>query len=156
MRLAEHTGDHSGLDQAIQLWQAVVDGTPNGHPSKPGRLSALATARFLRFKRDPADLTPLDNAIGNLRDAVGLIPVGHAQRPMFLTNLGALLLGRFEHTGERGSLDESLRLSRQAVASAPPGHSNRGQYLSNLGVVLVHQARLSDDEGDTKRAITVL
>ena len=146
----------SGVDEAVQLWQAVVDGTPNGHPSKPGRVSALATAQFLRFRRDPADLASLDTAIGNLRDALGLVPANHALRLMLLTNLGALLLSRFEYTGEQDSLDEAILLSRQAAVSAPAGHSNRGQYLSNLGIALVHQARLSDAEDDAKQAITAL
>jgi tetratricopeptide (TPR) repeat protein len=156
MRLAERTGDLSGTDEAIWLWQDVVDGTPDEHPNKPGRLSALATASYLRFLRDPADTRPLKAGIGLLRRALGLIPPGHTQQAMLMTNLGTLLLSLFEQTGERDTLDEAIRLSRQAVAAAPPGHSNRGQYLSNLGVALVHQAQISDDNRDAGQAVTVL
>ena len=64
MRLAQRNGDLSAIDEAIQTWQEAVDGTPDRHPTKPGRLSALATTRFMRFQSDPADLSPLDAGIG--------------------------------------------------------------------------------------------
>ena len=156
MRLAQRNGDLSGIDEAIRTWQEVVAGTPDRHPTKPGRLSALATTRFMRFQSDPADLSPLDAGIENLRDALRLSPPGHAQRAMLLTNLGALLLSRFEQTGERDVLDEAVRVSRDATTAAPPEHADRGRHLSNLGVALVHQARISDKPSDSGTAIDVI
>ena len=156
MRLAQRNGDLSAIDEAIQTWQEAVDGTPDRHPTKPGRLSALATTRFMRFQSDPADLSPLDAGIGNLRDALRLSPPGHAQRAMFLTNLGALLLSRFEQTGERDVLDEAVRVSGDATTAAPPEHADRGRHLSNLGVALVHLARISDKPSDSRTAIDVI
>lgn len=156
MRLAQRNGDLSAIDEAIQTWQEAVDGTPDRHPTKPGRLSALATTRFMRFQSDPADLSPLDAGIENLRDALRLSPPGHAQRAMLLTNLGALLLSRFEQTGERDVLDEAVRVSRDATTAAPPEHADRGRHLSNLGVALVHQARISDKPSDSRTAIDVI
>ncbi len=156
MRLAQRNGDLSAIDEAIQTWQEAVDGTPDRHPTKPGRLSALATTRFMRFQSDPADLSPLDAGIRNLRDALRLSPPGHAQRAMLLTNLGALLLSRFEQTGERDVLDEAVRVSRDATTGAPPEHADRGRHLSNLGVALVHQARISDKPSDSRKAIDVI
>jgi tetratricopeptide (TPR) repeat protein len=156
MRLAQRNGDLSAIDEAIQTWQEAVDGTPDRHPTKPGRLSALATTRFMRFQSDPADLSPLDAGIRNLRDALRLSPPGHAQRAMLLTNLGALLLSRFEQTGERDVLDEAVRVSRDATTAAPPEHADRGRHLSNLGVALVHQARISDKPSDSRKAIDVI
>jgi tetratricopeptide (TPR) repeat protein len=156
MRLAERNGDLSGVDEAIQTWQGVVDGTPEGHPSKPGRLSALATTRFMRFQSAPSDMSPLDAGIENLRAALRLSPPGHTQRAMLLTNLGALLLRRFEQTGERDVLDEAVRVSRDATTAASPEHADRGRYLSNLGVALVHQARISDKPSESDKAIDVI
>jgi hypothetical protein len=156
MRLAERNGDLSGVDEAIQTWQEVVDGTPDRHPSKPGRLSALATTRFMRFQSDLDDLSPLDAGIKNLRDALRLSPPGHTQRAMLLTNLGALLLRRFEQTGERDVLDEAVCVSRDATTAALPEHADRGRYLSNFGVALVHQARVSDKPSDSVKAIDVI
>lgn len=156
MRLAEHSGDYSGLDDAIEAWQGVVGGTPDSHPAKPGRLSALATARFMRFQSDPVDMSPLDDGIESLRDALRLAPQGHALRPMLQTNLSALLLSRSEHAGDRDALREAVRLSREAESAAPPDGSDRGMYLSNLGLALVQQARLSDNPSDARDAIAVL
>jgi tetratricopeptide (TPR) repeat protein len=156
MRLAQRNGDLSAIDEAIQTWQEVVDGTPDAHPAKPGRLSALATTRSMRFQSDPGNLFPLDAGIENLRDALRLSPPGHAERAMLLTNLGALLLSRYEHTGERDALDEAVRVSRDATTAAPPEHADHGRHLSNLGVTLVHQARTSDKLSDSRRAIDVI
>ena len=75
---------------------------------------------------------------------------------MLLTNLGALLLSRFEQTGERDVLDEAVRVSRDATTAAPPEHADRGRHLSNLGVALVHQARISDKPSDSHTAIDVI
>ena len=156
MRLAERTGDLSGVDQAIRLWQDVVDNTPDGQPVKPGRMSALATAQFLRFRRDQSDLTPLEEAIATLRAAVALVPKGHAQLAMLMSNLGALLQAQFDSTGDRAKLEEAVSLFRRAAADVPADHSDRRRYLSNLGTTLVQQARLSDDPGAADQAITVL
>jgi tetratricopeptide (TPR) repeat protein len=156
MRLAERTGDMSGVDEAIDLWQVVVDATSTGHPAKPGRLSALATATALRFQRDPSDLANLDTAISGLREALDLIPDGHVQQPMLLTNLGGMLDRRFEHNRDEASLEEALSLHRRAVAITPSDHSNRGPHMSNLGIALLHKARISPDEVDTTQAVAVL
>ena len=156
MRQAEQTGDMSGADDAIGLWQEVVNGTPDDHPAKPGRLSALATARVLRFQRDPSDLAQLDTAIGELRQAVELLPEGHVQQAMLLTNLGGLLDRKFEHSEDEPTLEEALRHHRKAVTITPLNHSNRGPHLSNLGIALLHKARITQKEADVTQAITIL
>jgi tetratricopeptide (TPR) repeat protein len=156
MRLAERSGDLSGIDEAIRTWQDVVDGTPDSHPSKPGRLSALATTRFMRFQRDLDDLSPLDAGIENLRDALRLSPPGHSQRAMLLTNLGALLLSRFEQTGDRDVLNEAVCVSRDATTAATPRHADRGRHLSNLGVALVQLTKISDKPRDSGNAIDII
>ena len=156
MRLAERTGDLSAVDDAIRMWEVVTVGTPDGHPSKPGRLSALATARHLQFLADPADTAPLKSGIEILRDARTLVSPGHAQYAMLATNLGALLLSLFDHTGAEDALDEAIALSRDAADAAPPGHSEQGMLRSNLGVGLVHRARLSDDADDAREAAALL
>jgi tetratricopeptide (TPR) repeat protein len=156
MRLAERTGDLSGVDEAMSLWQVVVDATPDDHPAKPGRLSALATAGSLRFRREPAEISHLDHAIGQLRQAIELIPDGHVQQTMLLTNLGGLLDRRFEHIADPASLEEAIRVHRRAVALTPRHHSNRGPHLSNLGIALLHKARNSESTQDVGTAIGVL
>lgn len=156
MRLAERSGDLSGVDDAIRMWEVVTADTPDEHPNKPGRLSALGTARYLQFLANPADTAPLRSGIEILRHARRLISPGHAQYAMLATNLGTLLLSLFDHTGERDALDEAITLSRVAVDTAPPGHSKRGMFQSNLGVALVHCARLSDDAADAREAAGVL
>lgn len=156
VRLAERTGDMVGADEALGLWQDVVEATPDAHPAKAGRLSALAMANFLRFLRDPSDPAHLDSAIKLLREALALIPDGHVQQAMLLSNLGGLLDSRFEHTGDKASLEEALGTHRRAVELTPPDHSNRGQHVSNLGIALLHKARISENEADVNQAVAVL
>jgi tetratricopeptide (TPR) repeat protein len=75
---------------------------------------------------------------------------------MLLTNLGALLLSRFERTSEPDVLEEAVRVSRQAGTAAASEHADRGRYLSNLGIALVQQARISDEASASGEAIDVL
>jgi CHAT domain-containing protein/tetratricopeptide (TPR) repeat protein len=156
VRLAERTGDMVGADEALGLWQDVVQATPDPHPAKPGRLSALAMANFLRFQRDPSDPAHLDSAIKLLREALALIPDGHAQQAMLLSNLGGLLDSRFEYTGDKASLEEALGIHRRAVELTRPDHSNRGPHVSNLGIALLHKARISESDADVNHAVAVL
>ena len=156
MRLAERTGDLSGVNDACRLWEDVIAGTPDGHPNKPGRLSALATARHLQFLGDPADTAPLRSGIEILRETRKLLSPGHTQYAMLATNLGTLLLTLFDHTGEPEALDEAIMLFQVAADAALPGHSEWGMLQSNLGVALVHRARQSEDARHAHKAAAVL
>ncbi|NEB67853.1 hypothetical protein G3I39_12465, partial [Streptomyces fulvissimus] len=46
---------------------------------------------------------------------------------------------RFERTGDRADLDESVHSLQSAVAATPDNHAERATYVSNLGDAL--QAR---------------
>jgi tetratricopeptide (TPR) repeat protein len=144
-RRGEHTGDLSSFDEAIELLGKVVGLTPDADPHKPGRLSALATAEFLRFRETFDDLSPLDRGIGALRTALSLTPPGHQQRGMILSNLGALLYSRFEQTGEQATLQEAVDRHRDALTATTAVHSERGKRLSNLVIALIASARVSGD-----------
>ncbi len=64
----DRTGDPDVLEQALDEGRRLMDGMPEGHPSRPeagGRVGALLLRRFEREGR-PDDL---DTAIGHLRSA---------------------------------------------------------------------------------------
>jgi hypothetical protein len=135
------------------MLRKVADLTPGGHPGRPHRLSALATAYFRRFREAPGDLAPLDSAIEILRDGLQLAPEGHPERGRILSNLGGLLDSRHEHDGDPGTAQEAVTIHREALAATPPGHSERTKRLSNLVISLTHQSALTGQDSGLQDAI---
>jgi tetratricopeptide (TPR) repeat protein len=152
-RRGERTGDLVSLDEAVDILGEVADRTPDGHPNRPGRLSALAMARYVRFLEIPEDPRVLDSAIEAQREALRLTAERHALRGMFQSNLGAMLGSRFEHTGDAEALREAIRHHREAIAATPDDHSEREKQLTNLAIGLILQARHSRDESLLDEAI---
>lgn len=153
LQQAEHAGGLVVFDEVIGLLREVADLTPDGHPNRPHRLSALAAATFQRFREDPYNLEPLDGAIAILREALRLAPEGHPERPRILSNLGSLLDSRYERDGDPGTAHEAVTVHRECLAATPLGHSERGMRLSNQVISLTHQSALTGQDNGLQDAV---
>jgi hypothetical protein len=103
---------------------------------------------------DPASectLFNLDSA--SKRDWVDVTPASHANRAMYLSNLGGSLAARFERTGDVANLDAAIRVAQDAVDATPTDRPDRAGNPSNLGIALSTRFQRAGDVADLDAAL---
>ena len=145
-------GDSDSLDEALWRLADGVAATPEVHPNRPDRLSALACARYTAFSTRPAMFAQITEP---LREALALSASGHVRYPFYLSNLGAFRNEEYELTRDPAVLEEALDLNRAAVEQTPIGHTERGKRLANWGVSLANHARIAADAAQVQQAVEV-
>ncbi|WP_329077031.1 CHAT domain-containing protein [Streptomyces niveus] len=139
-------GDVRDLEEARRL----LGGDPPGDTGEtPGRAlqrlvnSALELrGRYERSLGDPGDLR---TATAKLREALAMVPAGHASRPGVLNNLGAALVSSYQQSSELGELTEAVDVLRESVRETPDGHNQLDGRLINLsGALMLRFDRLQD------------
>jgi tetratricopeptide (TPR) repeat protein len=89
-----------------------------------------------RQYQQTGELGLLQAAIALLGNAIDATPIGHHDRPGYLSDLGMAFQDRFEQSGQRDDLEKAITLLTEAVGSVPVGHPDRHRYLLNLGNAL--------------------
>ncbi|MGW6308713.1 CHAT domain-containing protein, partial [Streptomyces niveus] len=139
-------GDVRDLEEARRL----LGGDPPGDTGEtPGRAlqrlvnSALELrGRYERGLGDPGDLR---TATARLREALAMVPAGHASRPGVLNNLGAALVSSYQQSSELGELTDAVDVLRESVRETPDGHNQLDGRLINLsGALMLRFDRLQD------------
>ena len=105
-----------------------------------------------RFEHD-GRIEDLDESVSLYQDALTLAPVGSADRPGTLSNLGRAMKRRFERSGSVEDMSTSIRLHQEALALSPEGHPNRFSSLTNLGGVLQMRFVQSGEVEDLNESI---
>ncbi|KAG9026920.1 hypothetical protein FRB95_008313 [Tulasnella sp. JGI-2019a] len=75
-------------------------------------------------------------------------------RAHFLFNRALNLWERFEETGNRDDLDQSIECDQEALTLRPEGHPGRGASLSNLTISLRERFNQTGDRGDLDQSIS--
>lgn len=114
--LFEATGDHAGLDDAIQLLrQAAAE--PLVSPRQKEALSALGAALLQRHRATAAP-QDLDEAVDLGSRAVSLLADGDPALPRTAANLAAALLARYLLRADPEDLAASGNLAERAAAAS--------------------------------------
>ncbi|RNL82435.1 CHAT domain-containing protein [Halostreptopolyspora alba] len=144
--------DPDTLAYVAQLWERVVDATPNGHPDRPVMLSSRGVTLHHRFDLtgDPEDL---DGAVTALREAATTIPPDHSERSNVLRNLGNVLEDLYLRTGHGEHLDEVIGACRAFAAVSPVEDPALPLILSNLAAWLRSRFRHTNDGADLNEAV---
>jgi tetratricopeptide (TPR) repeat protein len=116
--------------------------------ANPTRLAVTAEEHFGAYL-STGDRGPLYLAAQAMRAAVVTTPVGDSRFWVRLTNLGSMVGGLSEVTGERALLLDAVRTCRSAVDGAPKDLSGRVNLLVNLASTLRQL-------GETDRDVAVL
>jgi tetratricopeptide (TPR) repeat protein len=82
-------------------------------------------------------------------------PVHPEDLPMSWSNLGVLLLARYELDGSAGDLNEAIGAYRQALDLESPGHPERARYQSNLSAALYQRAMITGSTRDREEALAL-
>ncbi|MER5254406.1 CHAT domain-containing protein [Streptomyces sp. NPDC002855] len=147
------TGDPADLDAAITHLSAVVAASGEPTPRTAVRLIAPAMALHARYGLDPeANSADLAEALRLLRRAEKLLPPGHPERPVTLSDLGMVLSTGYQHTGNPAELNDAIQALREAVALTSEAHEILGVRLLNLGMALGLRHRLTEDGEDLREA----
>ncbi|KZT02042.1 TPR-like protein [Laetiporus sulphureus 93-53] len=133
----------SALNDSVRLTSEV-------HPLHQHRLGMLAQALS-----DRADRTrtrrDLDRAISIYEKIIS--PSDLLSRAGNLTQLGFLLLSRFELCGDAADLQQAIDAGEKAVASIPDAHDDKPGYLSNYGHILLRRFELLGEQSDIEKTI---
>lgn len=81
-------------------------------------------------------------------------PADHLDRAGYLSDLGATLRARFEHTGDQADLDAAIAAGRAAVQATPADHPNRASPLSALGAALWARFERTGSQADLDAAVS--
>ncbi|KAF5324013.1 hypothetical protein D9611_008447 [Ephemerocybe angulata] len=157
LRLFQHTGDHSHINNAISIHQRVleiVERMPDGHADLHGFKGNLGASFMTRFKLTN-ELGDITQAISALEDAVNLAPLDHPHLPNHLTNLGISLTSRSKRDPNVADIHKSIFFQQKAVDLTPDGHESLPDRLGNLANSLGRRYELQPhNPEDIARAIS--
>jgi len=162
------TGDRQDL-QAAQFYLHIVDTArsagafdgPAGPLAGPDAMfdnielmSASLRAQIAMARGVDGDLAGLDEAVGNLRTAVGIAGPGHPWAGRLRSDLGLALTVRFDY-GRRDPADlrEAVAELEAAAELIPVGHLLRTMTLTRAAPARWLLARDSRDQGQMRDAI---
>lgn len=130
MNAAEATSDLDALDEAVDLFQALVD--ERGTAADQANLAVVLLARFEELARDD----DLEKSLAAAREGVYLSATGDPFLAARLSNLGSALRTAFERNGDEAILDEAIRVGREAVRLSQPDDIDVARRLTNLATSL--------------------
>jgi len=103
---------------------------------------------------DLGNLADIAEAISLQKQAIQLIPVGHAYMPVQLNSLQISLNSRFQRTGDLSDLSEAISVNQRAVQLTLNGDSDKPYRLATLGNLLRTRFQRTGDLTDISEAIS--
>ncbi|MFI0480909.1 CHAT domain-containing protein [Actinomadura sp. 9N215] len=132
------TRDSRVLDEAVDLLERAVEGTPERDPELPARLTNLAEAQGYRYVQF-GDLEALDESITLGRRALAALsarPPYDRLRCGTAARLGHRLRLRYVRTGDPSAPEEAAGLLREVVAALPETVPDRPHFLHLAAMAL--------------------
>ncbi|KJZ69927.1 hypothetical protein HIM_10683 [Hirsutella minnesotensis 3608] len=117
-------------------------------------LAALAIEAYNEFTGS-GNRDHIDKAVQLARGSIDTKDGGALPSIDRLSNLGVILLCRYERTGEMANLEEAITVARQAVDAAAADHPDRAVCLNNLGLNLESRYKRTGETANLEEAITV-
>ncbi|KAE9406224.1 TPR-like protein [Gymnopus androsaceus JB14] len=137
---------HSGLREPMSFMETI---------EKVNELNKAALQLSQSFQQS-GDILQIENSVQLWRQAVELIPNGHADKPVLLTNLGYAYQLQFGHLGDLGDIENAIAALKQAIELTPDGHARKPQQLCNLGSAYEAQFNHLGELNDIESAIVAL
>lgn len=138
-------GDVRDLEEARRL---LGGDAPSAEETTGRALQRLVNSALElrgRYERGLGDPDDLRTATARLREALAMVPAGHASRPGVLNNLGAALVSSYQQSSELHELTEAVDALRESVRETPDGHHQLDGRLINLsGALMLRFDRMQD------------
>jgi tetratricopeptide (TPR) repeat protein len=158
--------DNLEVDTSLALFSRVLSVAPEKVPESVQKQltrahvlpDAAADAydqgmRLVGAYKRTGDLSELDRAVEQFRQAINDIPVDHPAQALHVASLAYTLQTRYVETGRSDDLDQAIALGRRLVSAIPPSHPVRITYLSDLGDALRTRAVIAGQPDDLDAAI---
>lgn len=149
--------DYTGLDEAITIWERILQHPDWAMTTGKLRLKILqgSAITYWHHYGVSSDVSDLDRALLHWQEIRVLIPVNSPALPDILTNLGNGLSERYSRcTGIVNDLENALDYYRQAVALTSTNSSALAMYLNNLGTGLTNCYTLTNVENQLEEAMS--
>jgi len=140
-------GEVTGLDDAINLWEQILQHTEFSQQTSGFQLMVLNNSAVVYSQRYEAtgQLSDLSIAISAWEATIEKTPPNFLYLAGYLNNLGGGLCNRYSRLGELKDLEKSIKYCQQAVEKTPPDSPDLPMYLNNLGGGLRNRySRLGD------------
>ena len=135
-------GESEDLEEAIFLRKKGIEGLSSNPQRRAENILALSRMILLRGGQKQSIKT-FREAAKMARDAIELLPLNYHQRPEFLHNYSTVMKALFDHTADKGYLEEAIRASRESMASEES--TCTGECLSFLASLLRTMFLLTKD-----------
>ncbi|GGY32352.1 CHAT domain-containing tetratricopeptide repeat protein [Streptomyces tanashiensis] len=146
-------GAVADLDEAIRHERVQLRNPALDRRRRASVLNALGLLLWARSRRT-RDRDDIEASIAFCREAVAT-GVHRSDRAMHLSNLGNVLMARFEHAGRLEDLDEGIDLTRRAVAASTGRKTDDlARYLANLTHALTQRHKRTGRREDVEEAVS--
>ncbi|NJP44979.1 tetratricopeptide repeat protein [Actinacidiphila epipremni] len=148
--LHERTGDPAVLDRSVLVQSRALELMLPQSPEEPGRRSNLGLALRTRGILT-GSVDDLDAAVREGEAAADAEPRGSRRRPLVLSVLAGSHWARFEASGERADLDDTVRAAEESLTGRSAADPGRAEALRTLGTALAARAGQAGSEHDRSR-----
>jgi tetratricopeptide (TPR) repeat protein len=147
-----HTGSAEDLSRAEECLREALDAPDPESPGTPARLAHLGAVLTDRYVHHGTDT--LDEAVSLFEEAEAATPEDSAERTARSSDLGTVLLTRYERDGDLADLDLAVLSHERAAAGPYYERDDEPLYLDQWGTSLQRRARRTGDAAEARRAVT--
>jgi CHAT domain-containing protein len=146
-------GRTADLENSLQVGKVLLTDVPADSPDRLAYMNFYAGALNARYEQS-GDMGDLTAAIDTMREVAKQTELDRYQAlPGVLSNLGSILIERWERALNERDLEEGIAVQEAAIAATPRDSEDWASYASNLGVALRARYPLTEDPADVDRAI---
>ncbi|PSL52164.1 CHAT domain-containing protein [Saccharothrix carnea] len=151
-RRAELSPDLHTLDEAVDFGLRAVE----AHPFSRIRASTvlnLAGSLADRYRRT-RDVDDLHRALRLIQDHLGAVHPTDDLKARLTDQMGVVMMLLYQHTGEKDTLRERVRIAERGAERFGPHDPTRPQVLNNLSSSLMERYFVDGDRADAEKAVT--
>lgn len=150
-RRAELSPDLHTLDEAVDFGLRAVESQPFSRLRASTALN-LAGALADRYRRT-RDVDDLHRALQVIRDHLGAVQPTDDLKTRLTDQMGVVMMLLYQHTGEKDTLRERVRIAERGAERFGPHDPTRPQVLNNLCSSLMERYFVDGDRADAERAV---
>lgn len=148
-------GRRADLEKSLELGRALLTDLPADSPDRLAYMNLYAGALNARYDQS-GDMSDLTDAIDIMYEVARRTELNQYQAlPGVLSNLGSILIERWQRAFNERDLEEGITVQEAAIAATPRDSEDWATYASNLGLALRARYPLTENPTDVDRAVNL-